>query len=142
MTAASLANGDLWIEVNAVVSASPYDGCDIREDLLVAEAERALRRDGIPVRGERSLMALLVSVVALPSNVGCAVSVDLELDHWVPASALGTTADGWIRAFEHRVLWMGPRTSRRARTRETVEEFMSILANRLRREVDTLRRVR
>ena len=137
LTAAKLGAGDSWVEVETNVSASRYDRCDIGEDVLTAEAERALRRDSIPARPERSPVVLRVSVVALPSGSGCALFVAVQLDYWLSSSALGTTANGSIRAFEEGTLLTG--SSHRARARETVEEFVSVLANRLRREIDALR---
>ena len=142
LTAAKLSAGDSWVEVQTNISASRY-GCDIREELLAAEAERALRRDSIPVRRERSPVVLHVSVVTVvtaASGSGCALFVDVQFDYWLSSSTLGTTANGSIRAFQGGTLLTG--SSHRARARETVEEFVSVLANRLRGEIDALQGAR
>ena len=140
LTAARLGAGDFWIEVETNVTAGRDDRCDIGEEVLSAEAERALRRDAIPARRERSPAALEVSVIALPSGGDCALFVAVELDYWLPSSALGTMTNGSIRAFQHGRLLTGG--SHRTRSRETVEEFVSVLANRLRREIDALQGAR
>ena len=143
LAAAELSAGDYsWVEVEAFYSGRP-GRCDIGEEVLAAEAERALRRDSIPTRREVSRAVLSVSVIALPSassGIGCAVSVYVELNYWLSSSALGTSTSGWIRAFESGSLLVG--SSHRSRARETVEESVSVLANRLRREIDALQGAR
>lgn len=114
--------------------------CGIGQDLIASEAERALRRDGIGVGRELVLgPVLLISVLALPvarggQVLGCALSVVVELD-WRGLAQR-------VRAFQTVEVLVVPLGEQAGIVRVAVEESVSVLANRLRRELDTAREAR
>ena len=105
------------------------DRCTISESLLTAEAERTLRRDGIPISASRSPAILHVSVIALPSGPRCAVAIEVSLHAVVDA-----TEGIWVQAADGTslIIW----ENYVDQTRRRVEEYVSVIANALRRALD------
>lgn len=118
--------------------------CTVGKELIVAEAERALRRDGLRVATESLLLGpvLHVTILGLPVEVrgratGCTAAVVVEAD------SVDLTEDferRIIRAFRTVSIMTAPFEAQAISVRQDVEESVSMLANRLRREIDAARR--
>ena len=118
--------------------------CTVGEELIAAEAERALRRDGLRVATESFLLGpvLHVTILGLPVEVrgrtaGCTAAVVVEAD------SVDLTEDlerRIVRAFRTVSIMTAPFDAQAISVRQDVEESVSMLANRLRREIDAARR--
>ena len=116
--------------------------CAVSEELIASEGERALRRDGIRVATEGLTLGpvLHVYVLGLPVDgrgSACAASVVVEAD-W-----RGLTEEfelRRVRAFQTVSILVAPFEAQAVSVRRNVEESVSMLANRLRREIDAARR--
>lgn len=115
--------------VYVVSNVATQDGdCEISEALLTAEAERTLRRDDIPVSQTLEPTTLRISAIALPlPSQFCAVSIRVDLHFYITAEhpMLAAEADKLLIWEDHV-----------DQTRRTVEEFVSVIANALRRARD------
>ena len=104
--------------------------CQISEALLVAEAERTLRRDGITTRRTFSAPGgteLFVSVLALPTGLDrCAVAIDVQL-----VVVLNLDNDARMLAAQsiNLIVWRDYVDE----TRRVVERNVSVMANAVRR---------
>lgn len=136
------------VNVSGSVTADSDDRCAFRTQVLEAEAQRALRRDGVAAspwserdslrgnrywtmdaEGNRLVAELTVDVIAFATGVRqCAVSVDIQL------RVLGGSSvdDVAILAAhdEHLLVWTWPEHVTRIRT--VVEEKVSVIANAVR----------
>ena len=111
--------------------------CEFRAELLEAEVERVLRRDGIVARPDSiARLEIEVLMVPLPSR-GCAAYVDTQLVVVANAereAVLLAAIDGQLltrTAPEHV-----------GRIREVVEQSVSVIANAIRRARDEQNRAR
>ena len=132
---------DSWIEVEVYATHTNETACRFGgEELIQAEAERALRRDGIPVRRERSDLALAVSTISMVvrtregESLGCAVSMLVEFDYWT-----GVPPRSAVRVFSAHRLLLYETGAAEVRVRQVVDEYVSVMANRLRLELDANR---
>ena len=136
------------VNVTSSVSARSDDRCMFRGQILQAEAERALRRDGVAAQplsgrapstgsrfwtaddaGNRLVAELSVDVIALEAGVRlCAVSLDVQLRVLDGSSAqdlvILAADDGQL------LVWMWPEHV--TRIRRAVEEKVSVIANAIR----------
>ena len=115
-----------------VVDAVAADGdCTISGQVLAAEAERALRRDGIPLAGRNEQTSAILYVGATLVDVNrshCAASYEIQLIYFVGSWPV-LAADGG------GVLSWG-RTGVEDEVRSNVEKFVSVIANALAKERD------
>ena len=136
------------VNVSGSVSADSDDRCTFRTQILEAEAERALRRDGIaaqplaggaPSRANRywtmeeqgdQLAALLaVDVIAFSTGVQqCAVSLVVQLQ----VLGISPGQDVVILAANDRTLLVWAWPEHVGRVRAVVEEKVSVIANAIR----------
>ena len=137
-----------WIKL--LVSSQGEGDCVIDEALIVAEVERGMRRDGVRVElapnlfaevlrrhSEEGMPELSVFAVQLPVRtmgnrlVGCVANVEVELDLVGSESAYRAFSAGRL------LVRSSPEAMGRS-VRQYVEEVVSVLANRLRREIDAV----
>lgn len=102
--------------------------CDFSEELLKAEAERALRRDGITTRLRSStVLAIRVVMVSLSSG-GCAAFVATDL-----MVALNVETMAFLPAADSGRLLTHTAPEHVGLIRDVVEEHVSVIANAIRR---------
>jgi len=104
--------------------------CVFRRALLKAEAERTLRRDGIPVAlrpAANSGPALLIRVDMLPTGDLCAISLDVELVFAGPVDA-----ELFVLAARGGNIMVREPPGHVRLLRRNVEEIVSVIANAIR----------
>lgn len=117
------------IRVRVVVTA---DGdCTVSGPVLAAEAERALRRDGIPLAGRNEHASAILYVEATLVAVNrshCAASYEVQLIYFVGSWPVLAAAGGGVLSWS--------RTGVEDEVRSNVEKFVSVIANALAKERD------
>lgn len=136
------------VNVSSSVSADSDDRCTFRTQILEAEAERALRRDGIAAhplggrapsratrywtvdeQGNRLAALLLVDVIAFSTGLRqCAVSLDIQLQ----VRGGSSSQDVVILAANDGTLLVWRWPEHVGRVRAVVEEKVSVIANAIR----------
>ncbi len=118
------------IHIYAEIGGNP-DECPLSSQVLEAEAERAVRRDGI-TRSSESLASLGINVIVFPEQPRrCVTSVNIDL--WVVVEA---DTELVVLAARANLLLTGPESVHAGRVRTAVEEGVSVIANALRRARD------
>ena len=105
--------------------------CTVSGPVLVAEAERALRRDGIPLAGrdERTSTVLFVSATLVDVNRShCAAAYQVQLIYYVGSWPLLAAQGSGVLSWR--------RTGVEDEVRSSVEKFVSVIANALAKERD------
>ena len=132
LVGATIAESGAAIQIYSSVQAREH--CDINEAVLAAEAERAFRRDGLNAQRvflRDTGVVLNLVVLAIEAGAGfCAAALRVELLFLPPAglppmlAAQGLTVMDWNRGEYVSV------------TRAKVEEYVSVIANAVRRARD------
>lgn len=121
--------GGVSVDVRQHIS-NNNDQCAIDRRILEAEAERALRRDGIAVRTTE--VVLWVDVVTVQDILNrCASYVDLEL-----VVLANPQTEAYILAASGGSLRTGPVSEHVGQLRTAVEQNVSVIANAIRRARD------
>ena len=126
--------------ITVIVLADDNDGvCNVSRQVLEAEAERALRRDGVPLADLGSSRAgVFIDVLGLRDRlvsgraVGCTAAITVRLQAVYPERIV------MLAAFYTTVL-TGQQETHAGRVRASVEEAVSVISNTLRRERDATR---
>ena len=121
------------VSVLAIITDAGNTRCNVSKGVVEAEAERALRRDGVAVVGPGDTLATVVAeVVVLESIVGgrfagCVASVMVYLQVTLdPEPEQRAVVLGAL----YTNLLVGPQQAHGRRVRESVEEAVSVVANR------------
>lgn len=127
------------VSVLAVITDANSTRCNVRRDVVEAEAERALRRDGIAMVGPGETLAVVVAEVAVLESIvggrfaGCVASVTVYLQVTLnPEPEQRSVLLGAL----YTNLLVGRQETHGRRVRETVEGAVSVIANAIRRERD------
>ena len=118
------------IRVSADIGGDPEE-CSLSSQVLEAEVERTLRRDGI-ARSSESLAMLRINVIVFPERPRrCVTSVSIDL-----AVVVNPETEFVVLAATGDSLLTGPESGHTGRVRAVVEERVSVISNALRRARD------
>ena len=123
-----LAASEDGIRVVARVEGIGQAHCEFDPQLLEAEAERALRRDGIASRSASPALLLIdVAVTGVPAR-GCVVHLDTSL-LYVASAVRGSV----MLATKAATMMVDVAPAHVGRVRQALEEDVSVIANAIRR---------